>query len=278
MMPKTNLLSYQFCTMCIFSLVSLVILILSKNAILVEQEFFEQDLALSYSFDGDTVSTTTLWLINFFVMFSTFVIIYFCSSNITSNKMIICCFFLFNSIVLVDLITEYLKRGAGEPRPCAFYLCDYKGYAEAVDSGNYTSYYASTTFGVIGDFFECGNQDAFMSWPSGHASTSFTSMLSSSILLHYNFEFQDPILNTIYYSLLIISTYIAISRVQDNKHHTYDVACGAIIGCTFTLIMWQICKSMLRRLEDTNQQNVKQPQKQDIRQMTNIVADNYVEF
>lgn len=275
-MFKTNLSNYQLCVLCVFSLVSLIILILSKNAVLVEQEFFEQDLALSYSFDGDTISTTTLWLINFFVMFFTFVVI--CCFGITSDKIIIYCFFLFNSIVLVDLITEYLKKGAGEPRPCAFYLCDYEGYAGAVDSGNYTSYYASTTYGAIGDFSKCNNIDAFMSWPSGHSSTSFTSMLASAILLHYNFEFQEPILNTIYYSLLIISTYIAISRVHDNKHHTYDVACGAIIGCVITLIMWQVCYTSLKRLEE-KKQNVKQPtQEKNVEQLSNVVSDQYYEF
>lgn len=271
----SNLSNYQLIMLNVFSVISIIAMILIKTAVLVEQEFFEQDLALSYSFDGDTVSTMTLWLVNFFVMFFTFVtILCFNPNNKTIeiiDKIIMCCFFLFNSVMLVDLVTEYLKRGAGEPRPSAFYLCNYKGYADAVDSGNYTSYYESTTFGSTGDFSKCDDIDGFMSWPSGHASTSFASMLASSILLHYNFKFQEPILNTIYYTLLIISTVISVSRVQDNKHHTFDVFSGAIIGCIITLGMWSITHSMLKKLDNCTTEKKHEP-------LLTVANDSYREF
>jgi diacylglycerol diphosphate phosphatase/phosphatidate phosphatase len=262
-----------------FSAISLSVLLLSKTSRLVEQDFFEQDLALSYSFDGDTVNTTALWLINFFVMFLTFIVVsYFQTKELKIMKITIYAFFLFNTIVLVNAITEYLKRGFGEPRPSAFYLCDYSGYTKAVDSGNYTNYYASTKFGSIGDFSKCGDNDAFMSFPSGHASTSFASMLSSAILLHNSFEFQEHIFNAVYYLVLIISTFISVSRVQDNKHHTYDVSCGAIIGCIITIIMWQCALSMLNKLNLQNQEKLSTQKNNNVGQLSNVVTDTYVEF
>lgn len=246
-------------TLCIFSLFSLGVLLLSKTANLREQDFFEQDLALSYSFDGDTVSSLVLWLVNFFVMFFTLVAVLsfkkFNEKLMMINNGIIVVFFLFNSIVIVDTITEYLKRGIGEPRPSAFYLCNYYGYANAVDSGNYTNYYALTSFGKTGDFSKCEDIDAFMSWPSGHASTSFCSMLSSALILHYFFEFDESIKNILYYLLLSISTFISVSRVEDNKHHTYDIACGAVIGCIVPFSLWQFTKPILKKIKENETQD-----------------------
>jgi diacylglycerol diphosphate phosphatase/phosphatidate phosphatase len=200
-----------------------------------------------------------------FITFSLVVIFKYKSPE----QLIIMGFFIFNSMIIVDAVTEYLKRGIGEPRPCAFYLCDYAGFAKAVNSGNYTNYYSETTFGKVGDFSKCVDHDGFMSWPSGHASTSFASMLASSFLLHYTFEFQEPIFNCVSYFPLIISTYISVSRVQDNKHHSYDVFSGAVIGCVSTLFMWQLVKLMLKKLDK------KEDKGSELKQTT---TNNYYEF
>lgn len=242
-MIETNLSTTQKIILISFSLLSSVMLGISKTARLRKSEFFEQDLSLSYSFDDDQISTSMLWTINFLIMFFVFVV----SSIKKKNDTILFAFFLFNNVVIVSAITEYLKKAVGEPRPSAFYLCNYAGYKNAVESGNYTDYYESTKFGKIGDIVKCKNysDDAFMSWPSGHSSTAFASMFSSAILLHYAIEFKELFLNLIYYLLLIIATFISVTRVEDNKHHTYDIECGAIVGLSVTGTMWYFVKFLI---------------------------------
>ena len=258
----TKLSDSQLGILFLFSALSSITLGFSKYGSLNENDFFEQDLALSYHFSKDTIETQTLWLINFFVIVGALIITAFTNDNnvLKFDKLILFSFFAYNSIVITDALTEYLKRAIGEPRPCAFYLCNYKGYANAVNSGNYTEYYKQTTFGNIGNFSNCEDIDAFMSWPSGHASTSFSAMLISAIIIEQNIK--DHVIypiNLISYVLLAISTYIACSRVQDNKHHSYDIFSGAVIGIVVTITMsfitTNIINDLIKNTQSTSKNN-----------------------
>ena len=97
----------------------------------------------------------------------------------------------FASCQLANLsVTETLKVLVGRKRPCFFYLCNYKGYKTAVDSDDYSSYDLATTANRPGNIEDCRASDdntneAQKSWPSGHASTPYTSLYIHSIYTPY---------------------------------------------------------------------------------------------
>jgi membrane-associated phospholipid phosphatase len=51
------------------------------------------------------------------------------------------------------------------------------------------------------------------------------------------------------YCMLIIAGWIAVTRVQDYKHRQSDVFCGATIGMTVTLLLWNLTKQFLDEKE-----------------------------
>jgi membrane-associated phospholipid phosphatase len=109
---------------------------------------------------------------------------------------------------------------------------------------------------TLGDISKCLNRvdknDAFMSWPSGHASTSFTCMLAGAFILNYVMKQQCnkifSLLNFLPYCLLIIAAWISVTRVQDYKHHQSDIFCGATIGLVVTVLLWSLMRDVLKMI------------------------------
>lgn len=140
------------------------------------------------------------------------------------------------------------------PRPEFYYLCNYKGYADAVDSGNYTLYNSITKVNAPEDYANCYDQqmvsEATSSWPSGHSSMSFCSLLVTSIVIREMLNIKNvfTLYGMISFSPLIISLWIAVSRCLDNKHHEDDVLAGAIIGCTVTLIVYDSVQMIIKKV------------------------------
>jgi diacylglycerol diphosphate phosphatase/phosphatidate phosphatase len=122
--------------------------------------------------------------------------------------------------------TESLKKAIGQPRPN---LIAYSGFV----SGTFTSHKAN---------------EAFQSFPSGHASVSFSGLLHLSLYLLYlvssssfvnklqRTKFINPAQRNHMWKILIailpiiVAFYIAVTRVREYYHHTQDVLAGAIIG------------------------------------------------
>jgi diacylglycerol diphosphate phosphatase/phosphatidate phosphatase len=77
-------------------------------------------------------------------------------------------------------------------------------------------------------------QDAFMSFPSGHASLSFTTMVRVSLELTRILP-MGP-LHWLAWSPILLASYISWTRLDDNRHHREDVIVGAIIGIVFALL------------------------------------------
>ncbi len=94
-----------------------------------------------------------------------------------------------------------------------------------------------------GNYNQCLNQnskpDAISSFSSGHTSIAFSGMFSTVFILCKMFYITDFCTNegALCFSPLILATYIAITRVQDFKHHEDDSMGGFIIGMICTFIM-----------------------------------------
>ena len=76
--------------------------------------------------------------------------------------------------------------------------------------------------------------DAFRSFPSGHASLSFTTMVRVSLELTRILP-MGP-LHWLAWSPILLASYISWTRLDDNRHHREDVIVGAIIGIVFALL------------------------------------------
>ena len=76
--------------------------------------------------------------------------------------------------------------------------------------------------------------DAFMSFPSGHASLSFTTMLRVFFALTKILP-KGPLYG-LACSPIVLALYIAWSRVRDDWHHPEDIIAGAVLGTVFALL------------------------------------------
>jgi len=77
-------------------------------------------------------------------------------------------------------------------------------------------------------------QDAFMSFPSGHASLSFTTMVRVSLELTQ--ILQKWPLHRLAWTPVVLAFYIARTRVLDHWHHPEDIIAGAVLGTVFALL------------------------------------------
>lgn len=237
--------------------VVVLFIILGSSLIISNRErlFFEQDPSLSFYNvkDGeyyDQIPTHILYAIIIPISFGIVIITLFINritwtdKEFSRNKMgVHHCIDLGLALLATACATQTIKNVVGRPRPSFYYLCNYKGYADAVNSGNFTLYSQRTQFMALGNYNECLNQngkpDAISSFPSGHTSIAFSGMFYTVLILCKMFHITDfcTIEAALCFSPLLLATYIAITRVQDFKHHEDDIMGGFIIGMICTLIM-----------------------------------------
>lgn len=220
----------------ITTIILFIILCCSIFVPYTERTFFEQDLTLSYPFDGDQVPAPEMLypiIIGIPFIIVTFICIIEYRMNNDNNILygyISSLKLAADSLLLTSCITEYLKHIIGSIRPSFYYLCDYSGYRDCIDFNECNLYYNTTQFGLLGNLDKCQDKnnihDAIVSFPSGHTSMSF-SMMSFLVFCLQQYFKSNHILT---YSQLLISFWIGITRIQDNKHREIDVLAGASIG------------------------------------------------
>lgn len=193
---------------------------------------------------SDTVSDIELFLLTILIScFSIFLMI-FCLSDrqltsISQEKLKDVAALLisfFTSFSVAGLVIQILKILVTKPRPSMFYLCNYQGFRDAVDSGNFTDYLSLTSPQTIGDTSHCWDQDyvpdCIYSFPSGHSALAFVSFFwLVEFFLHFTRRF--PFMKNLKWLLwlpMVLATWIAYSRIYDYKHSELDVVTGALIG------------------------------------------------
>lgn len=130
---------------------------------------------------------------------------------------------LFQGLSMALLTTEALKLAAGEYRP----------YYEAV-----------VTDLAEGTVSQSVAKDAQQSFPSGHSSLSFCAMVYLSMYISANLRVfakkSDGAMWKAVLSLLplVVSCFVAISRVDDYHHDFTDITAGSIMGAAFGVYSW----------------------------------------
>jgi len=228
--------------------------------------FIERDPALSQPFYQDTVPNTVLILLSFILPLCVLIVftiikglyIYYKYKHVSNidklTKKLIFWTIWWLFITLVQSMgvalasTNTIKNVVGRQRPSFFDLVNYAGYTTALDTGNYNNYNTATTAGSLGDMSKVlltdnhEIQDAQRSFPSGHASISFAGM---SFLVGY-FRWLLSVPKGKWFTLraalscapLILSAFIAISRVRDRKHNPDDISIGTLLGLLGGLLSW----------------------------------------
>ena len=130
--------------------------------------FFERDADLSYypsnhipNFDSVTVGAVIGMSVGIglaFCVISTAMVVISPSTGRTKDTglsrfqhFLIYALALIFSLLAQSAATDIIKVSDARPRPSVFYICNYQGYREAVDSGNFTSYNSLTTVGAAGN-------------------------------------------------------------------------------------------------------------------------------
>lgn len=217
--------------------------------------FIERDPSLSYPFKKSTVPTSTLIALAICIpggLMLLFITIASLRRKVSATRWFAAvaahCVAIAQCLLFTQAITDTIKNVTAFPRPNFFAYCDYDGYREALSSGNFTDYLAATSPTAIGSVSHCrGPQhdvdDAQLSFPSGHASTSFAAMTLATLFLRHALSIRKGVhtsAQAIFAAApLALAAWIAITRVRDRYHNTVDVLCGAVIGAIVAVLSWR---------------------------------------
>ncbi|KAL1513881.1 hypothetical protein ABEB36_003222 [Hypothenemus hampei] len=196
--------------------------------------FYCQDPSLSYKFNGDTVSATTLLVGNLLILPCVILCI---SEFLQKDSTIRIClreFWYFYKefligCALVLLITEIIKALIGEHRPHFFDVCQ-PDSGKNCTKGQYVYSYECTLTKYTRYFMS----DTSRSFPSGHSSLSFFVAIYFSFLV----QMRVPTVKTgkLFKPFLISccltwALVCSLTRLTDKRHHWWDVLGGMMIGC-----------------------------------------------
>jgi len=210
---RSRLISSAFTCFCFclvgnifFKLVSLICPLISTKAILSEQNHLNHPFI-----EQETVPNWALLVLCGILPILCFAVFDWFVRPDDVDALPRCCT-LFLAIGMTGFVTDFLKLSCRQPRP-NFY-----------------------------DMVTIDEQNAYMSFPSGHSSLAFTAMLLLSLCL------QQKFLNAPYcltFSPMLVACLVAWSRVHDHWHHPIDVYAGAVIGVASVIITrqtWYVLK------------------------------------
>ena len=232
------------CTALLFIILESGILLAHKNG------FYCNDKSISYPFKEETVSSGMMILINVLVSICVVTIVEqvvtfenrslrvytkseqhwlskLCEANhlwpIRATKLIlILAWYIMANVILTDVI----KLTVGRLRPHFLAICN----PNVTCSNGNTEYHLDYVCqdGTMGD-----ENDARLSFPSGHASMSATVMgfiivyVQVRCITPARFILLKPI---IYLTMLVLALWISMTRVSDYHHHLDDVLFGFFLG------------------------------------------------
>jgi phosphatidate phosphatase len=147
------------------------------------------------------------------------------------------------------LITNIGKTVVGRLRPNFLDVCkpDRDPYSQVCS--------LSKNIVIPGVDFLCTTSDksaveeSRKSFPSGHSSLSAYSCIFLVLFINSTWSYRriGAVPRLIQIGLLILTFYIGISRVVDNKHHPTDVIAGFIIGTIMAILTYYILNKFLTK-------------------------------
>ncbi|XP_045452675.1 phospholipid phosphatase 2-like [Melitaea cinxia] len=219
--------------------------------------FFCNDPALSFPFQGDTVSMQILMcsviLLPFVLIFITEFI--FVDSTFSTRmkfdyvsteslKLYRNYFFGLNFNLI---IIEVMKGITGNPRPTFFDICE-PDTAKTCNGSEYVSTFECTST----RFSKWYQSDSYHSFPSGHTSLSlYCGFFMAWYLQRRAFSWRNSTVLLVPLLQLLCITYVAIcslTRITDHRHHWWDVLTGAVVGIvTFVFVVSTLCDNFKRK-------------------------------
>ncbi|RZC41036.1 phosphatidate phosphatase PPAPDC1A [Asbolus verrucosus] len=132
---------------------------------------------------------------------------------------------------LNGFLTSFMKVVIGRPRPDFYFRCFPNGIGD--------------------DYTKCTGTrrnylDGRKSFPSGHSSFAFTSMVFMSVYMARKFHLFDKSKKGHSWQLCVcvipifIATLIAVSRTCDYHHHYEDIIGGALLGSTISCLCYRL--------------------------------------
>lgn len=156
----------------------------------------------------------------------------------------------FFGLAVTAIITDFVKVVVGRLRPNFLDVCkpDLNPYTDLCHAQN-------RTFLVPDVDFRCTSgdkpsiEDSRMSFPSGHSSISFYSMLFLIFFINQTWKFTKFGLmpRLVQFMLFSLAIFIALSRISDNKHHPTDVLAGSILGTVISIFTFCYLTDLLKK-------------------------------
>jgi phosphatidate phosphatase len=139
-----------------------------------------------------------------------------------------------------QLLTDIAKYQIGRLRPHFFSVCqpvmlDGSNCSNPKNLGRYIE-----DFTCIGESSSARMlKEMRLSFPSGHSSFSFYTMLFCTVYLHKRMTWKASKLlkHALQFVLLAVAWFTCLSRISDYKHHWSDVLAGAILGITVAIVI-----------------------------------------
>ena len=152
----------------------------------------ERNPEISYPFHGDTVSVVWLMVIGFIMPMVPVAAVAPWTPPAWRAWLGVCAAGALRGTAAAALVTNVIKVMFMEQRPNFFAMCNYAGYADALESGDFTAYNAATSAGALGDISKCQADtshviEAQLSFPSGHASISSAGMVYLACFIYVAF-------------------------------------------------------------------------------------------
>ncbi|GEQ71658.1 hypothetical protein JCM33374_g5344 [Metschnikowia sp. JCM 33374] len=138
------------------------------------------------------------------------------------------------TIAVDGVITDILKGWVGRPRPDFLARC---GPIRGTPVDQFVD--VSVCTAPLGDSLLA---DGMRSTPSGHSSISFSAFLYLAMWIYGQFQLAHHPRNIHLHALaglpLVLASYVALSRVQDYRHHFVDIFSGGFLGCTIAVTIY----------------------------------------
>lgn len=199
-----------------------------------ERDFALDDPIISHPYTHEQVSSFANWYIS--VIFPIAIVVYWGLLRRSSHEAHHGALACWTAFCISHLVTDFLKNRVGRLRPDFLARCEWSdsmhactGSSKDVHNGrmSFPSGHSSTAFSGLGFLFLflAGKTGALHVTASPYLSTAFSSRLLRLGLA---------------VSPLILATWIAVSRLEDYRHHKEDVIVGSLIGFASAYLSYTI--------------------------------------
>ena len=164
------------------------------------------------------------------------------------NAYINCGSFMFG-LAATAVITDFSKIFIGRLRPNFLDVCkpDVDPYVDICSKTNKTYLIPEIDFKCT-SLDKPSIEESRLSFPSGHSSLSFYSMIFLILFINYTWNCRRLGLMPRLIQLVLFSVafFTALSRIVDNKHHVTDVIFGALLGSSISIATFLYLTDFLR--------------------------------